>query len=40
MFGLDLKALLIGIALGYFIVPRITGPVMGKIGELRSGEGS
>lgn len=32
MFGLDTKALLIGIALGWLVLPRVQGFVMGKLG--------
>lgn len=36
MFGLDTKSVVIGAALGYFIIPRITGPLMAKLGTLRN----
>lgn len=36
MFGLDTKSLVIGLALGYFILPRITAPIMGKIAAART----
>lgn len=38
MFGLDTKSLVIGVAIGYFVVPRITGPIVAKIGTLRNPE--
>lgn len=36
MFGLELKSLMVGLALGYFVMPRITGPLMGKLSEVKS----
>lgn len=37
MFGLDTKSIIVGLALGYFVLPRIVGPVMGKVAELKDG---
>lgn len=39
MFGLDTKSVVIGLALGYFILPRVTGPVMAQLGKLRNKSG-
>lgn len=35
MFGLDWKSVAIGAAIGYFVVPRITGPIMAKVNEAK-----
>lgn len=40
MFGLDWKSLAIGVAVGYFVLPHVTAPIMTKIGELKAGETS
>lgn len=31
MFGMDTKSLIIGAAVGYFLLPRVTGFVTGKL---------
>lgn len=31
MFGLDTKSLIIGLAIGYFLLPRLVAPILGKI---------
>lgn len=39
-FGLDTKSIVIGAVIGYLVLPRIVGPVVGKAQELMSGGGS
>lgn len=31
MFGLSTKSLVIGLAVGYFILPRVTAPIIGTV---------
>ena len=34
-FGLNTKSVVIGLVLGYFVAPRVTGLVMGQVTKLR-----
>lgn len=36
MFGLETKSLIVGLAVGYFVLPRIVGPIMGKVAEAKN----
>lgn len=35
MFGMDVKSLIVGAALGYFVVPRIVGPIVAKVSSMK-----
>lgn len=34
-FGLDFKSIVIGAVIGYFVLPRVTGVVMGAVSSVR-----
>lgn len=34
-FGLDIKSVALGALVGYFLIPRIVGPLMGAVAEAR-----
>lgn len=36
MLGMDTKSLIVGLAVGYFVLPRIIGPIMGKVAEAKN----
>lgn len=37
MFGIDTKGLIVGLLIGYFVAPRVVGPIVAKLAGLKGG---
>jgi hypothetical protein len=37
MFGLNTKSLIVGLLIGYFVAPRLVGPIVAKLAALKGG---